>query len=102
MEQQQLNISLDKTTEIKCKTCNSNVFTEGTLLRKVSKFLVGSAQDALVPIQIMACMKCNEVLDETIPIQLKNEYAEVVEEEGNPANEPIEEKGKIIQLNQNV
>jgi len=92
--EQQLNISLDKTTEIKCKSCNSNVFTEGTLLRKVSKFLVGSAQDGIIPIQIMACMKCNEVLDETIPVQLKNEYAEMVEEVG----EPVEEKGKIIQL----
>jgi hypothetical protein len=98
MEQQQLNISLDKTTEIKCKSCNNNVFTEGTLLRKVSKFLVGSAQDGIIPIQIMVCIKCNEVLDETIPIQLKNEYAEVVEE---PVNEEPE-RGKIIQLKQNV
>jgi hypothetical protein len=66
-----INISLDKTIEIKCNQCDNNTFIEGVMLRKVSKFLVGSPQDALIPIQIMICSKCQTPLEETLPIQLK-------------------------------
>jgi hypothetical protein len=66
-----INVSLDKTTEIKCNECDNNTFIDGVMLRKVSKFLVGSPQDALIPIQIMVCIKCHTPLEETLPIQLK-------------------------------
>lgn len=84
-----INISLDKTTEITCKHCNNNIFTEGILLRKISKFLIGSAQDGLIPINVMICMKCSSILEETLPPQLRTDFVEVVEEESD---------SKIIQM----
>lgn len=66
-------ITLDQTTEVLCSNpdCGNNIFTEGLMLRKVSKFLSGTAQDGLIPITITYCVKCNTVLDETLPSQLK-------------------------------
>lgn len=77
---QQLNISLDKTTPIKCEGCDNTTFQEGVILRKASRFIVGTSQDALVPIPIFACFKCGEVVKETLPSQLRMEDAEIIEE----------------------
>lgn len=66
-----MNISLDKTTAVSC-VCESETFTEGVMLRKASRFITGTAQDALIPIPVFICSKCGEVLEETLPTQLKN------------------------------
>jgi hypothetical protein len=74
MEQEQLklNISLDKTEEITCEQCNHNVFQEGLMLRKASKFLTGTPQDALIPLPVFSCAKCGWVNEEFLPEPLKN------------------------------
>ena len=66
-EQVKLNISLDKTTAIVCDECGNETFTQVLLLRKASKFLTGTAQDALMPIPTFACAKCNHVNEEFQP-----------------------------------
>ena len=77
---QQLNISLDKTTGIKCEKCENEVFHDGVMLRKASRFLTGTAQDALIPIPVFSCSKCGHVNDEFLPIQLRNNKFEEAEE----------------------
>jgi uncharacterized Zn finger protein len=69
--EQQLNISLDKTTGVSCDKCQNETFIEAVLLRKASKFLTGTHQDALIPINIFACSACGTVNEEFLPIQLK-------------------------------
>ena len=66
-----LNISLDKTTPIVCDECTNTIFQEGTLLRKASKILIGSHQDALVPIPVFVCSKCGNVNEEFLPAELR-------------------------------
>ena len=72
MEQHNINLSLDKTEAVKCK-CGNEAFIEGVMLRKASRFLTGTDRDALVPISVMICSKCGDVVEETIPTQLKNQ-----------------------------
>lgn len=62
-----LNISLDKTTPIVCDECGCESFIQVTFLRKVSKFIAGTDQDALIPIPSFACSKCGHVNDEFQP-----------------------------------
>lgn len=75
MSQQQMNIniSLDKTTGIICDKCNNEVFIEGVMLRKASRFITGTPQDAMIPIPVFACSKCGHVNDEFLPLQLRNQ-----------------------------
>jgi hypothetical protein len=75
-ERVQLNISLDKTTPLVCEKCESNVFQEGTILRKASKFLTGTTQDGIIPIPTFYCVKCGHVNDEFIPAELRTPIAE--------------------------
>ena len=74
MEQEQikLNISLDKTQEITCDECGHQVFQEGLMLRKASKFLTGTAQDALIPLPVFNCSKCGYINEGFLPEPLKN------------------------------
>jgi hypothetical protein len=65
-----LNISLDKTTAIICEECECETFTQVTFLRKVSKFITGTEQDALIPIPSFACSKCGHINAEFQPKNL--------------------------------
>ena len=69
MNQQQLNmnVALKDTTRIKCEECENEVFIEGVMLRKISRFVTGTAQDALMPIPVFTCSKCGHVNAEFMP-----------------------------------
>jgi len=75
-EQMNLNITLDKTTGMSCDECGNEVFQEGVLLRKASRFITGTAQDAMIPIPVFTCSKCGHVNEEFIPLQLRNKSEE--------------------------
>jgi uncharacterized Zn finger protein len=74
MEQQQmnLNITLDKTTPVTCDECGGETFQEVVLLRKASRFVTGTSQDALIPIPSFACVKCGHLNEDLLPPQLRN------------------------------
>ena len=77
MDQQQmnLNITLDKTTPVTCDVCENETFQEVVLLRKASRFVTGTAQDALIPIPAFACVKCGNINQDLLPPQLRNNEA---------------------------
>jgi len=72
-EQMNLNITLDKTTGMSCDECSNEIFQEGVMLRKASRFITGTAQDAMIPIPVFACSKCGHVNEDFIPSQLKKQ-----------------------------
>ena len=66
-EQINMNITLDKTSGVSCDECNNEVFIEGVMLRKASRFITGTAQDAMIPIPVFACSKCGHVNKDFLP-----------------------------------
>lgn len=68
-----LNISLDKTTGVFCDSCQNTTFQEALILRKASKFLTGTEQDAVIPIPTFVCSKCGHVNDDFYPKELSRE-----------------------------
>jgi len=77
-EQPRLNIDLTKTQEIVCDKCEGKVFQEGLMLRKASKFLTGTMQDALIPLPVFSCSACGHVNEEFLPEPLKNKDSESI------------------------
>lgn len=59
----EMDIKLEDTTPIICEKCNNDVFIQGVFLRKASKFLTGTKEDALVPIPTFVCAVCSHVND---------------------------------------
>lgn len=75
MEQQnpQLNIDLKNTTSVETPEGNK-VFSQGVLLRKVSKFVVGADEDAVMPIPVFYDPQTGKILESTVPVELREEY----------------------------
>jgi hypothetical protein len=42
------------------------------MLRKASKFLTGTAQDAIIPLPVFSCSKCGHVNNDFLPEQLQD------------------------------
>ena len=74
-KQPQMNVDIKQTTPIESAEGNQ-VFQEAVVLRKVSKFLVGTSEDAVIPIPVFIDVKTGKILTELLPKELREEYEE--------------------------
>jgi hypothetical protein len=74
MEQPQMNLDLSKTTAIDTPS-GGKIWQQGMIIRKVSKFVVGAQEDALVPIPVFFDPETGKILEDTLPKELREEYA---------------------------
>lgn len=74
-EQVKLNLDITTTTPVLSPDGN-HVVTEGFILRKVSKFIAGTAEDGVIPIPCFYDVKTSRPLIETLPKELRAEYEE--------------------------
>jgi len=74
-EQPQLNIDLSNTTPVE-SSAGKQVFAQGAILRRISKFVVGSQEDAIMPIPVMYDIETGEIVIEMLPKELKEEMTE--------------------------
>lgn len=74
-DQMKLNIDLKATQALKSPEGNV-VFAEGVILRKVSKFLAGTAEDGIIPIPVFYDPMTGKILIETLPKDLRDEFIE--------------------------
>ena len=74
-KQPQMNVDIKQTTPIESAEGNQ-VFQEATVLRKASKFLVGTSEDAVIPIPVFIDVKTGKILTELLPKELREEYEE--------------------------
>ena len=63
MKQQNIQIDPNNTTAITCDNCGCYKFRPIFFLRKVSRFITGEADDRIIPIDTLACLKCDHVND---------------------------------------
>ena len=74
-EQMKMNVDIKQTTPIKSEEGNQ-IFQEAIILRKASKFLVGTSEDAVIPIPVFIDVKTNKIVIELLPKELREEYEE--------------------------
>ena len=74
MEQQvqQPQIGLKNTSEVK-NFNGGSVFTQGVILRKVSRFVTGTDEDALLPIPVFFDPETKKILTDSVPKDLREE-----------------------------
>lgn len=77
MEQQvqQPQIDLKNTSEVK-NFNGGSIFQQGVILRKVSKFVTGTSEDALMPIPVFFDPETNKILTDSVPKDLREELAD--------------------------
>ena len=64
--QQQMNIDVSQTSEMKCDKCENNTFKQTMMLRKVSAIVSPNGKETIIPVGVFACEKCGHVNDELI------------------------------------
>jgi len=53
--------------DILCTKCNGDLFLESYKFKRVSKLLVGTDKDQIVPIKVYVCTNCGTLLNELLP-----------------------------------
>ena len=77
---QQPNIDLKNTEGV--YPSKGKVWQQGVLLRKVSKFVAGSDNDAILPIPVFYDPENGKILEGTVPQDLREELADdIIKEE---------------------
>jgi hypothetical protein len=71
----QLNVNIDiKNTQPITSPDGNQVFQEGVILRKVSKFVTGTSEDGVIPVPVFFDVKTGKVLVELLPKELRAEF----------------------------
>ena len=73
MDQQQMNMNIDLKNTQSVEHKNGKVWAQGFIIRKISKFVAGTPEDALMPIPVFYDPATGEILQETLPKELRDE-----------------------------
>jgi len=74
-EQLKMNVDIKQSTPITDADGNQ-IFQEAVILRKMSKFLTGTSEDAVIPIPVFIGIKTGKILIDMLPKELREEYEE--------------------------
>jgi hypothetical protein len=73
MKQQDLKINIDlKNTQPVTSPEGNHVFAEGVVLRKISRFVAGTAEDAVMPVPVFYDVITGKILLDTLPKNIYN------------------------------
>jgi hypothetical protein len=71
----QMNVNIDiKNTQAITSPEGNHVFAEGVILRKVSRFISGTAEDGVIPVPVFYDVVTGKVLVELLPKELRAEF----------------------------
>ena len=74
-QQPQMNLDLSKTTPINTPS-GGKIWQQGMILRKVSKFVTGTNEDAMMPIPVFFDPTNRKILTDSVPKELREELAD--------------------------
>jgi hypothetical protein len=76
MEKPQMNIDFTNTTSVEGFD-GGKLFGQAVIIRKVSKFIVGSDEDMLMPIPVFYDLDSRKILPDSLPKELREEYKDI-------------------------
>jgi hypothetical protein len=75
MSNQQMGLNIDiKNTKAITSEDGNQVFAEGVILRRVSKFISGTSEDGVIPIPCFYDVKTGKILVDLLPKDLQEEF----------------------------
>ena len=81
MNKQDLKINIDLTNTQPILSPEGNqVFAEGVILRKISRCVAGTDEDAVMPIPVFYDIQTGKVLVDTLPKDLRAEFSDEQED----------------------
>ena len=75
-KQPEMNIDFTTTTAVEGFD-GGQLFGQAFVLRKISKFLIGASEDALIPIPVFYDLENRKIIKDSLPPELRDEYADI-------------------------
>ena len=75
-KQPEMNIDFTTTTAVEGFD-GGQLFGQAFILRKISKFVIGSNEDALIPIPVFYDLESKKIIKDSLPPELRDEYADI-------------------------
>ena len=94
---QQPKLDWSQAQDFTCSNCGGEYFINAVMVKKFSKFVTGTSNDAVVPVDILLCGSCGKPVDELIPHQLRKKPQEETQTEKSeePTSEQKVEKSSL-------
>jgi hypothetical protein len=74
--QPELNIDFTTTTAVEGFD-GGQLFGQAFILRKISKFIIGAQEDALIPIPVFYDLESKKIIKDSLPPELREEYTDI-------------------------
>ena len=58
---QQIQVNVKDAINVECENCKNIFFDKVTVIKKISKLLVGTPDDQLVPMETYKCTECGNI-----------------------------------------
>jgi len=75
-KQPEMNIDFSTTTAVEGFD-GGQLFGQAFVLRKISKFIIGANEDALIPIPVFYDLESRKIIKDSLPPELRDEYADI-------------------------
>jgi len=75
-EQPKLNIDFKNTSPI-TGFDGGHLFGQAVVIRKISKFIIGSDEDQLIPIPVFYDLDSRKILLDSLPLEIREEYRDI-------------------------
>jgi len=75
-KQPEMNIDFSTTTAVEGFN-GGKLFGQAFVLRKISKFIIGANEDALIPIPVFYDLYSHKIIKDSLPPELRDEYADI-------------------------
>ena len=62
-KQTQVQVDLRQAKTIKCNSCGNYLFIQSFVLKRLSKLISPTGEEALIPVQVYSCGNCGEVAE---------------------------------------
>jgi len=75
-KQPEMNIDFSTTTAVEGFD-GGQLFGQAFVLRKISKFIIGANEDALIPIPVFYDLESKKIIKDSLPPELRDEYSDI-------------------------
>jgi 5-methylcytosine-specific restriction endonuclease McrA len=91
---QQPKIDLSQAQDLNCLHCGGEYFINAVMVKKISKFVTGTANDAVLPVDVLLCGNCGKPLEDLLPKEFRKHTPQV-----EPTNEePTQDSSISLEL----
>ena len=93
-QKQQMNMNVDVKNTTKIETPDGGVvFQQGVILRKVSKFVAGTSEDAIMPIPVFYDVVTGEIIQEMLVCTTSERQGRLIDSDSNASMEKKKQEG---------